>query len=102
MTDKVLLVDDEPNILSGFKRHLRKRYDLHVAVGGEAALKMISTDGPFAVVVSDMQMPEMSGVELLAKLQDRRSNGAGDADRECGPKNSGRRGQRRAYLSVLK
>ena len=68
MTTKVLLVDDEPNILQGFKRHLRKSYDLELAVGGQAALETIASKGPFAVVVSDMQMPEMSGVELLSRI----------------------------------
>lgn len=70
MTKKVLLVDDEPNILQGFKRHLRKSHDIEIAVGGAAALEVIGKKGPFAVVVSDMQMPEMSGVELLSKVRD--------------------------------
>lgn len=68
MTQKILLVDDEPNVLQGFKRHLRKSHDIQLAVGGEAALEVIGEHGPFAVVVSDMQMPEMSGVELLSKV----------------------------------
>ena len=70
MTKKVLLVDDEPNVLQGFKRHLRKQYDLKLAVGGQAALDIIESDGPFAVVVSDMQMPEISGVELLSRISE--------------------------------
>ena len=69
MTRKILLVDDEPNVLQGFKRHLRKDYELSLAVGGHAALKEIEDNGPFAVVVSDMQMPEMSGVELLSEIE---------------------------------
>ncbi|QDT12183.1 response regulator [Planctomycetes bacterium K23_9] len=69
MSKKVLLVDDEPNVLSAFKRNLRKSYDLEIAVGGEAALQLIKENGPFAVIVSDMQMPEMSGVELLTKVR---------------------------------
>lgn len=68
MTNKILLVDDETNVLQGFKRHLRKAYDIELAVGGQAALDAIDQNGPFAVVVSDMQMPEMSGVELLSKV----------------------------------
>ncbi len=71
MTPKILLVDDEPNVLKGFKRHLRKRFDLTLAVGGHEALEALNTGGPFAVVVSDMQMPEMSGVELLLKVRER-------------------------------
>ena len=70
MTKKVLLVDDEPNILQGFKRHLRKSHDIETAVGGAEALEVIGKKGPFAVVVSDMQMPEMSGVELLSRVRE--------------------------------
>ena len=69
MTKKILLVDDEPNVLQGYKRHLRKSYDLHLAVGGAAAMEAVKNEGPFAVVVSDMQMPEMNGVELLRLVQ---------------------------------
>ncbi|TWT50564.1 Hydrogenase transcriptional regulatory protein hupR1 [Rubripirellula amarantea] len=70
MSSKVLLVDDEPNVLKGYQRHLRKSHDIELAVGGDEAIEAIRTQGPFAVVVSDMQMPEMSGVELLSKVRD--------------------------------
>ncbi|MCD0460184.1 response regulator [Roseiconus lacunae] len=70
MTETILLVDDEPNILQGFKRHLRKDYQVELAVGGKEALKVIKEKGPFAIVVSDMQMPEMSGAELLRRVKD--------------------------------
>jgi response regulator RpfG family c-di-GMP phosphodiesterase len=70
MTEKILLVDDDPNVLQGYKRHLRKVFELEWAVGGEAALQLIAEQGPFAVVVSDMQMPEMSGTQLLSKIRE--------------------------------
>ena len=66
---RVLLVDDEPNILAGHKRALRSEFDVHVALGGEAALATLESSGPFAVVVSDMKMPKMSGIELLEKIR---------------------------------
>lgn len=69
MTSKILLVDDEPNVLQGFKRHLRKGFDIELAVGGEEALSTFAEKGPFAIVVSDMQMPNMSGLELLTQIQ---------------------------------
>ena len=71
MTEKVLLVDDEPNILSGYNRHLRKEFEVATAQGGEAALKALDDEGPFAVIVSDMQMPGLSGVQLLAEFEKR-------------------------------
>lgn len=69
MTHKILLVDDDSNILSGYQRLLRKSIDLEVAQGGQEALQMLLGRGPYSVVVADMQMPGMTGLELLAKAQ---------------------------------
>lgn len=38
MPERVLCVDDDPSILAGFQRNLRKRFELEIAVGGEAAI----------------------------------------------------------------
>jgi HD-like signal output (HDOD) protein/CheY-like chemotaxis protein len=70
---RVLFVDDEGNILDGIRRMLhadRKRWDLHFAVGGEAALQACEA-GPFDVVISDMRMPGMDGATLLGHIRDR-------------------------------
>ena len=69
MTEKILLVDDEPNVLQGYKRSLRSQFDIVTALGGEKALEIISSQGPFAIVVSDMQMPEMNGVQFLTQVK---------------------------------
>lgn len=69
MADKILCVDDDPNILEGYKRQLRKEFELHTAVGPTLGLKMVTEQGPFAVVVSDLQMPGMSGIEFLAQVR---------------------------------
>jgi len=69
MTHKILLVDDDRNILSGYQRLLRKTCHLEIALGGEEALRLLTTEGPFSLVVADMQMPGMSGLELLAQAQ---------------------------------
>jgi response regulator RpfG family c-di-GMP phosphodiesterase len=66
MVEKILCVDDEPNILEAYKRALRKDFQLDIAEGGERALELMSSDGPYAVVVSDMRMPGMDGVHFLA------------------------------------
>lgn len=71
MSDGVLFVDDEPNVLAGLERQLRKRYAVKTAVGGEAGLAAIEADGPFAVVVSDMRMPGMNGAQFLAEVRGR-------------------------------
>jgi response regulator RpfG family c-di-GMP phosphodiesterase len=67
--DKILLVDDDPNILSGYQRQLRKAFNVETALGGAQALETIGDRGPFAVVVSDLKMPGMSGVELLGRVK---------------------------------
>lgn len=69
MTSKILFVDDEPNVLEAYQRNLRKRYPIDTATGGEIALKMMSERGPYAVLVADMQMPGMNGVEFLIQSQ---------------------------------
>ena len=70
MTEKILLVDDEPAILSSIERHLRRRFEIRTAESGEAALRQLKEDGPFAVIVSDMRMPNMNGIELLKLVKD--------------------------------
>ena len=67
--DRVLLVDDEPNVLSGYKRGLRQRFDVFTAEGGERGLEEITRNGPFAVIVADMRMPVMDGVQFLKKVK---------------------------------
>ncbi len=70
MSDKILFVDDDPNILNAFKRQLRKQYDLTTAGNGREGLEVIKQEGPFSVVVADMRMPEMDGVTFLKKVSE--------------------------------
>ena len=70
MRDRVLFVDDEPNVLDGIRRQLRNRVDLETATSASAGLDIIRQQGPFAVVVSDMRMPEMDGARFLAKVNE--------------------------------
>lgn len=69
MTSKILCVDNEPNILAGYTRQLRKSFDLDTALGGEEGLQALRTRGPYAVIVSDMRMPGISGVEFLRQAR---------------------------------
>ena len=69
MNPKVLIVDDETSILNGIKLNLGRTFDLTLANGGEEALEAIREEGPFEVVISDMRMPGMSGVEVLARIK---------------------------------
>ena len=69
MTCRILLVDDDENVLAGYHRTLRKRFDLDVAMGAMQALQALEHHGPYAVLMADMQMPGMNGVELLKQVQ---------------------------------
>ena len=69
MAEKILLVDDEPNVLDGYRRTLGREFALETAVGGPEALGLVSQKGPYAVVVSDMRMPGMDGVQLLSRVK---------------------------------
>jgi response regulator RpfG family c-di-GMP phosphodiesterase len=69
VTEKILFVDDEPQLLQSIKRQLRKRFDITIAEGGEEALKALKEKGPFAVIVADMRMPGMDGVQLLERVK---------------------------------
>lgn len=70
-TNRILLVDDEENILQGYHRVMRKSFDMEVALGGSEALQILEHRGPFAVIVADMRMPGMSGLELLEAARSR-------------------------------
>src|SRR5690349_18950513 len=70
MSEKILFVDDEPQVLDGYRRQLGRKYRTECALGGEEALERIGAEGPFAVVVSDMNMPGMNGIQLLAKIRE--------------------------------
>ena len=71
MTEKILFVDDEPNVLAALQRQLRGRYGVETATGGAEALLALDGRGPYAVVVSDMRMPGVDGVRVLAHARQR-------------------------------
>ncbi|MFA7418574.1 MAG: response regulator [Melioribacteraceae bacterium] len=68
---KILFVDDEKQIIDGFKRGFhtyRNEWDLFYALSGEEALNIIEGN-QINVVISDMRMPGMNGAELLAEVK---------------------------------
>jgi len=67
---KILFVDDDPQILKGYQRQLADTYDVDTALGGVEGLSKIEGHGPYAVVISDMRMPEMDGVQFLSNVRE--------------------------------
>lgn len=66
----VLVVDDEPNILSAMRRMLRAHgYRVQTAPGGNEALALLQ-QAPVDLIISDMRMPEMNGAEFLRRSRE--------------------------------
>jgi CheY-like chemotaxis protein len=72
--EKILFVDDEPDILSSFKRQFRNKADISTASSGQEALDLMDSEGEFAVIISDMRMPSMDGAEFLEKAKEKSPN----------------------------
>jgi response regulator RpfG family c-di-GMP phosphodiesterase len=70
VSERILFVDDEPNVLEGIRRTLRKQREIYTAASGAEGLRALSEAGPFALVVSDMRMPIMSGAQFLAVVRE--------------------------------
>jgi len=69
LTRRILFVDDEPKILQGFERQLSSRFEIQTAPGPEPGMQIFLRDGPFAVVVSDLRMPVMNGIQFLSEVR---------------------------------
>jgi HD-like signal output (HDOD) protein len=89
MAKRILFVDDEPMVLSGLQRTLcpmRSEWEMVFAVGGNEALAAMDRQ-TFDIIVTDMRMPGMDGVQLLEEVQRRspqtlRMVLSGQSDRE--------------------
>jgi DNA-binding NtrC family response regulator len=70
LTDQILFVDDDQQLLDSFRRNLSSEFTIETAPGGKEGLAAIHLFGPFAVVISDMRMPGLSGAEFLARVRE--------------------------------
>jgi CheY-like chemotaxis protein len=65
VNQKILFVDDEPAALGLYRQMLKGEFDISTAVGGQDGIALLRDSGPFAIVISDMQMPGMNGAQFL-------------------------------------
>ena len=79
MSVSILVVDDEPDVVEMFRQRFRREarqgtYVMHFAVWGEQALQLLA-DGiepTLIVILSDINMPGMDGLQLLGEIKQRR------------------------------
>ncbi len=65
----ILYVDDEQNNLVSFKATFRIKYNIHTAISGEDAIKILRAN-PIDIIITDQRMPNMTGVEFLESILD--------------------------------
>ena len=65
----LLFVDDERRVLTSMRAMFRREYEVLLANSGQEAIEFLKNREAIHVVVSDQRMPEMTGVELLAKVK---------------------------------
>lgn len=72
---RILIVEDSALIQRMYGLALPKRdHELHTAGNGREALTLLSRHGPFDVVLLDLNMPDMNGVEFVRELYERNSH----------------------------
>jgi len=63
----ILYVDDEQNNLVSFKATFRMKYNIHTAISGDEAIKILKNN-PIEIIITDQRMPNMTGVEFLQSI----------------------------------
>jgi DNA-binding response OmpR family regulator len=70
MVKKVLIADDEPNIVVSLEFLMKQRgYDVRVVTNGEDALRTVSEFGPDLILL-DVMMPRMNGYDVCQKVRE--------------------------------
>jgi len=75
----ILIVDDEPDVESMFRQHFRRdlrsgRFTMEFANSAPAALEQVKSNPDASLILSDINMPGMSGLEMLPKVKAVRPN----------------------------
>lgn len=65
----LLLIDDDPTVTDALSRSLILSFDVEVANSGDQAMEMIQAGGEFPVVVTDLRMPNMDGIQFIKEAR---------------------------------
>ena len=65
---RILVIDDEESPRESMRFILKDRYDVTLTESGAHGLEALGKNGPFDVVLLDMKMPQMDGLEVLSKI----------------------------------
>ncbi len=65
----ILIVEDEKIVREGLARALSRAYKTYMAANGKEAMDIITKNQDIRVIVSDLKMPEVDGLDLLDKLK---------------------------------
>jgi len=68
MTPSILIVDDDRNTREGVARELSANYETFIAPNGTEALNILNDRGDIDIILTDLMMPSMDGIELLEKV----------------------------------
>jgi CheY-like chemotaxis protein len=75
MAKKILVVDDEEQVVCLFAEFLNKTgFDTSVAFGGAKAIDIINTDPTIDLVILDVRMPGVSGIDVVRALKKTKRN----------------------------
>ncbi len=65
---RILIIDDDPFVRNALSRVL-KEHDLTQAAGGQEGLECLAKDASFALILCDLMMPEVSGIDIYEYLR---------------------------------
>ncbi len=71
MKHSILVVDDDKAIRDNMAKYLSADYTTYIASNGHEAIKQINNNSDIEIIISDLKMPEMDGIELLEKIQEK-------------------------------
>lgn len=69
---KILIVEDEPEIAKVLREFLAKTgFEVFTALGGEKAIEILNSDAEIDLIILDIKMPKVNGIEVLSEMRNK-------------------------------